>query len=323
MKRALLLCILAGAWFCGCSDDGSDNTNIGGSCESNDECESGLCDKNVCRSRDGSGGSIINGEACTSNAQCVSNNCYEGKVCRAPNWKGNTKRQVGDTCAESNDCMSNNCVSGVCNPTGVKDTKIANGLACTKNEQCATSNCYNGKVCRATTWSDPSGKADNGEACTSNKQCASNYCDENHICRAANSGSADKLDIGDACTKNEQCESNYCYNNTVCKNPGNNSGVISTSNANVQYCDALITECGLEVYRNYSGCIETMDLLRDIAPDCQKEWDDTYKCISTQTCDEIAKYTDPISGIGYSSTPSYWVPSMCAALAKKYKECMY
>ena len=296
---------------------GSGNLQVGDSCTSASQCASRSCQNGFCIS---SGTKIVNGQACTSNEQCESSNCYEGKVCRAPNWGGNSKLDVGSVCTDNDSCVSNNCVSGVCNPSGVKDAKTANGKACTRNDQCASSNCYEGKICRTPTWGGTTNKAGNGQSCTSDDQCVSNNCYEGKVCRAPSWGGSQNLGLGDTCTSSDQCASNYCYQN-ACQNKG--GGTVSSSDANKKYCDAIINECHIELYRNYNGCVESMDLLRTVAPKCTKEWDDAYKCIAAQVCDDLELYDRPLSELDKYNTLSVWVPQKCVSLAEKYIECRF
>lgn len=304
---------------------GSQKLEIGDSCTLDSQCSSKSCKDNICVS---SGIKIVNGQACTSDEQCESGNCYEGKVCRTPNWGGDTKLDVGSVCSGDSNCVSGNCVSGVCNPAGVTDAKTANGLACSSNDQCATSNCYEGKVCRTPNWGGTSNKVGNGKACTSDEQCVSNNCYEGKVCRSPNWGSTEKLEVGDACTSNDQCASNYCYNNTVCRSNSGSGGdgsiSGSTSDANLKYCDALINVCeDSSMYRSYEGCVDTMALLRDIAPECRSEWDAAYKCISSATCSDIRTHDKPLSELSEWHDLNYWVPDACVTLASMYQKCKY
>ena len=321
MKRAFLLSLLTGIWLCGC--DGEGLIMNGGRCDFDDDCKSNLCVKGVCRASDGRGGSILNGQACTSNEQCVSNNCYEGKVCRTSNWSGVAKLEVGIACSNNDNCMSNNCVSGVCNPEGVMDAKIANGLACSSNDQCASSNCYEGKVCRTKNWGGTSGKVGNGESCTSDDQCVSNNCYEGKICRPPDWDGSVKLEIGDPCSSNDQCASGYCYNNYVCRNKGDNGGGsnVSTSDANNKYCNAVMNECNLDIYRSYEGCVEAMGVMRNLKPNCVKEWDAAYICIAAQTCDELEHYDRALSELDDLDDPYFYVMNNCQAMATDYIKC--
>ena len=95
--------------------DGSGGTIVNGqACTKNEECVSNNCyEGKVCRTPNWGGGGLavgdvcsldsqcaskscksgycagtktVNGEACTKNEDCESGNCYEGKVCRIPNW---------------------------------------------------------------------------------------------------------------------------------------------------------------------------------------------------------------------------------------------
>ena len=295
---------------------GSSRIAIGDTCSSNSQCISKSCQSGYCVS---AGNTIPNGEACTSNEQCDSGNCYEGKVCRTPNWGGSSKLELGSICFGKDKCESNNCVSGVCNPAGVNDAKTANGLACSSDDECASSNCYEGRVCRSVSWRGTSDKVGNGKACTSDGECVSNNCYEGKVCRAPNWAGSVKLEIGDACTSNDQCASGYCYNNSVCKAKGS-SGTVNTSDANEKYCNAVINDCSLDIYRNYEGCLESMDVMRNFAPDCTKEWDDAYTCIAAQSCWTLSVYDKSLSivNIEYGDLSA---PQNCKALAREYVTC--
>ena len=346
MKRATLMFLLAGALLYGCSDENG-LSPIGGACDFDEDCASGFCDNEVCRAVDGSGGSIANGHSCSSNAQCVSNNCYEDNICRAPGWTGSSKLAVGDscssnsqcsskicndgycekagtrigvggTCSANKDCTTNNCVSGVCNRSGINDARLANGSRCTSDDQCATNNCYEGKVCRFSSTDSTSSKLGNGHACTKNDQCVSGNCYEGKVCRAENWSGSTKLEIGDSCSSNDQCASAYC-SNRVCQVKSSSSGSVSTSDANKKYCDAMLNDCkDTDVYRNYNGCLDTMNILRSQTPGCTREWDNAYTCMAAQSCFDIDVYDRALSELSKSNTVSSWVPKNCVSLAQAY-----
>ena len=349
MRRAFLLCLLAGTWLCGCSDENGLTPN-GGTCDFDDECMSGFCDREICRASDGSGGSIANGHSCSSNAECVSNNCYEGLICRAPGYNGSSKLSVGDSCTSdsqcsskncnegycakaetkmgiggvcsgNSQCTSNNCVSGVCNRAGFMEPRYANGTRCTSDSQCATNNCYEGKVCRFSSSSETTSKLGNGHSCSTNDQCVSGNCYEGKVCRSPDWSGSAKLDLGDSCSSSSQCASAYCASG-VCQVKGSSS--VSTSGANSKYCDAMLNDCKYtDVYRNYNGCLETMNVLRSQVPGCTKEWDNVYTCMAAQSCNDIEIYDRAVSELTKSNYVSSWVPKNCVSLAQAYVDCRY
>ncbi len=54
------------------------------------------------------GGSTANGEACTTDSDCRSGDCYK-KTCR-----GESIKVRGDRCDRDRDCKSNSCTSHIC-----------------------------------------------------------------------------------------------------------------------------------------------------------------------------------------------------------------
>ncbi len=309
MKRAYLFLLLSGFVFNACGEDGYRYPN-GEKCWGDDMCLSGYCSENgVCEDLSGY---IANGSACTSNDQCASGNCFEGKVCRAPNWGGTSKIAVGGVCSKDGDCTSNHCVAGVCNKAGDSEVHTKNGDACTSNDQCASGNCYEGRVCRTRSWNGGA-KLENGDACTSDSQCSSNLCSDN-ICIASGGSSASltaKAENGDPCNSNLDCASGYCSHN-LCKA----NSVVSASQANEKYCDALINSCGGKTYSSYNGCVETMAILRSASPECTLEWDQAYTCYASVACHELRAYDTPLTNGVY-----YAAPDVCETLVKKYNTC--
>ncbi len=99
---------------------------------------------------------------------------------------------------------------------------------------------------------------------------------------------------------------------------------MSTSDANLKYCDAMLNDCGYtDVYRNYNGCVESMSVLRNLVPKCVKEWDNAYTCIAAQSCRDLRYYDDPITEIAAHNYIPAYVPSACVALAEAYVKCRY
>ena len=84
---------------------------------------------------------LVDGEACTKNAQCQSENCDVGnnQCIAAP------LAAIGAACADNAACESLNCDNGNC-AVGI----VAEGEACTANEQCQSNNCGRWIVVNAT-----------------------------------------------------------------------------------------------------------------------------------------------------------------------------
>jgi len=149
--------------------------SYGGTCSSNDRCQSGYCVSNKCRDCPTSGqttgctsgqfclnsGSTVfqciskrnNGGSCSNNNFCQSGVCTGG-VCKGGN---------GGTCSSNNGCQSGYCVSGRCRecPTSGQTTGCASGQFCLTSGS---------SVLQCTS------KRNNGSTCSNNNYCNSSVC---------------------------------------------------------------------------------------------------------------------------------------------------
>ncbi|MCU0701123.1 MAG: hypothetical protein MUC96_31830 [Myxococcaceae bacterium] len=144
-------------------------------------------------------------KACSTNADCVTNTCTNGRCVGGPcenGVKDATEADVdcggscgrpcatGRTCTAPSDCASNLCVSGVCSTDACRDL-VRNGAE-------------TGVDCGGTTCT---ARCAVGVACTVNGDCASNLCNQRTNRCAANTcgdgaltaGSESDVDCGGAC----------------------------------------------------------------------------------------------------------------------------
>ena len=208
MKRTFGLVVLSAVFavWMGCSDE-TKHVTIGGmngdGCTSNEECQSQNCDGGICYAPgdSASSGKIPNGDACTSDDQCISGNCYEGKVCRTPNWGGGGKPSagLGDDCTKDSECKTGNCKDGHCLESGESSgsDKIPNGDACTSDDQCISGNCYEGKVCRTPNWGGGGDPSDSSGSEPAGSVCTLNAQCKSKICVGGKCADRDSTGIGD------------------------------------------------------------------------------------------------------------------------------
>lgn len=120
----------------------------GSSCTRNDACQSGSCVNGICaplrtaassasisiphpssaapaQGSSSPAGTLADGEACITSAQCASNQCVAG-VCQPSNG---AKIPDGGSCGLSTQCASGQCISNVCRSTAVSATSISAGSA--------------------------------------------------------------------------------------------------------------------------------------------------------------------------------------------------
>ena len=101
----------------------------------------------------GSSGSCDPGSECTTDSDCNSNNCVDGRC---------YENDEGCLCTTDSDCDSNNCADGTCSGN-------SEGDACTTDSDCSSNNCYDNRC---------SGNSV-GDACTTDSDCDSNNCVRN------------------------------------------------------------------------------------------------------------------------------------------------
>ncbi|MDD5469476.1 MAG: fibronectin type III domain-containing protein [Candidatus Peribacteraceae bacterium] len=103
-----------------------------GACRRDDQCESGVCRNGFCSGITGLG----NGEGCTSNRECASNNCVNS-VCRA----AENPEETPQACTTSSDCTDGICYQGFCTR---RQAQIPVGGTCVLSTQCASNLCVEG-----------------------------------------------------------------------------------------------------------------------------------------------------------------------------------
>jgi hypothetical protein len=101
-------------------------SSIGGQCLSDLDCPSnGVCGNGICAVRNALG----NGSACTRSEECLSEDCFDNRLCQAR--LGN-----GSTCRVGNDCSS-----GICFANQVCGAVLGNGSVCYQHQECSSKKC--------------------------------------------------------------------------------------------------------------------------------------------------------------------------------------
>ena len=181
----------------------------GAECISNEQCQSGFCDKNfleispledantessntnnpdICRPKK------ANGVGCDFDFECISDLCldFECSGCRTdadcPSDSFCDSKSCKKKLSNGKDCTANNqCLSGFCDKDFLEI--MQEGDANTES-----SNTNNPDICRPK-------KAD-GEGCDDNFECISNMCVDFEC--------TSKLPVGEDCDSNSDCMSNAC-----------------------------------------------------------------------------------------------------------------
>ncbi len=275
----------------------SGNVVNGGKCTSDSMCESGNCKAGVCclsgkaccsedYDCDGAKCDLSlfyclpktpNGQSCSLNSNCLSNNCYngvccqDGKICCTANSQCSsgftcnslynycvespvTKKTNGQSCSSNSDCESGNCGNGVCCSSGK--------ICCKTNSECGL-----GARCGSTEYYCIQTKMP-GAACSSNLDCMTEYCN-NGICCA--SGKT-------CCTANSQCPSGQiCGAYKYC--------VQTATKSNGEYCDSN-SQCQSGNCKNYV-CCEAGKTCCNFDATCSSLGSD-YKCSSSYYCAQTA-----------------------------------
>lgn len=272
MKRTFGLVVLSAVFavWMGCSDE-TKHVTIGGmngdGCTSNEECQSQNCDGGICYAPgdSASSGKIPNGDACTSDDQCISGNCYEGKVCRTPNWGGG-----GD-------------------PSDSSGSEPA-GSVCTLNAQCKSKICVGGRCADR----DNTGIGDNGsglghtavdQSCSENRDCESGLCVDGKCsnscallgCREAYTVCRhDKCipvsTIGQECSTSADC----AFGKTCCNG----------------FCSSNSCEVGISCEKEMGSCINSCRMT---------SWGDVCGCSVHEECGENY-FCDSLYGNGFDTT---------------------
>ncbi len=205
---------------------------VGGQCDSNQECNSGLlCSFGTCKTQCSRDSNCNSDEFCNAGVcdDKVPNGsvCVEDRVCQSDICNGVVCRQ----CEVGRGCNSNQ----FCNGDGNCQTKLGNGSVCVENRVCSSGIC-NGVVCRECRIgqgcdSDEFCNGDgacqntlgNGSACVEDRVCSSGICNgvvcrqcevgrgcnSNQFCNGSGSCQG-KLGRGSVCVENRVCLSGRC-----------------------------------------------------------------------------------------------------------------
>lgn len=199
----------------------------GGSCLSDEECETGYCKeeeredltiKRTCSELQSSKSVKSQkgeGEKCSSDEECASNWCDQGllfKTCKL--------KDTGSECQDDYECKyelcrndlcvlddgyfchsNEECVSGYCH--GLCQTLKAEGENCRKNEECESKSCQ--KTYGLLPTCQPMLK-EVGSECTFMDECARGFC----IFNLGSVIGTCVLNDGEECTSDEQCMTDYC-----------------------------------------------------------------------------------------------------------------
>jgi hypothetical protein len=147
-----------------CSD-GTCGSDIGGKCGTTDDCCEGICDsagsrtcveclvdgdcdtteycdRNICKPK------LLNGEACTGNNECKSDNCAEGICCSSGQINcGDDTCGLGKaaSCSIGSDCCSDLCYDdGLGGGAICVDCIPLDGSGCTTTSDCCEGECVSG-----------------------------------------------------------------------------------------------------------------------------------------------------------------------------------
>jgi len=202
-------------------------------CTDSTHCSpAGWCDAGVCKA------DLDNGAACTSGAQCKTNNCVDGVCCDtactgkcqacSAAKKGSGVSGTCEAVAADSD-PDNDCAPGTdpCGLPGTCDGLGACRLYAKSGTVCGTTSCVDGKVtgkvCNgAGACGDATGVSCGAYACmttacatsctegTAATDCATNaYCTTTGTC-------ALKKSNGTACTSGKECTSSFCVDGVCC-----------------------------------------------------------------------------------------------------------
>ncbi|MFC1612738.1 hypothetical protein ACFL23_00205 [Patescibacteria group bacterium] len=296
-------------YFCGdgycdegytiCPEDCAGSVINSMTCDSGEdaECESGNCSNNICCKTGSvccfnndhcpyaatctlygeSGGcycesdaTTANGGSCSSNTDCVSDNCQHRTCCEAGK----------ECCKTSNDCGDLFGLNTICNDNYYCEDKVkkANGEACSQYSECESSICdyvlgsdYSKKICCGGV----------GWCCETDNDCGNNgLCNSNYLCEYT------YLKVnGSVCASSEECASGYCNNGKCC-----DSGT----------CCYDDDDCstGYECHYN-KYCVEKVDTRKEIgevcyaSSTCKSENCANYVCCEAgKTCCSINDHCD-------------------------------
>ncbi|MDQ3335644.1 MAG: OmpA family protein [Myxococcota bacterium] len=164
-------------------NDGCENNckkSDGQTCTGNDQCESGICNNNVCQPNNQCGNGVREGsEVCDDGNQTPNDGC-----------ENNCKRSLGAPCEDDDECNSNTC------DTAGSDT-CENPNTCGNghlegNEACDDGNTTSGDGCNASCLKE------DGQPCTDDNDCASGECGgEPPVCGGTDTDGDGVRDIND------------------------------------------------------------------------------------------------------------------------------
>lgn len=139
-----------------CGGPACQGCSIGGQCQSNQDCQSGLCKNNTCKAPSCSDGVKNQGEGDVDCGQV----CTTEKLC-----------DIGDTCDTGADCTSKNCND---------DTGICEAASCTNDKQDGDETDVD---CGGATCVDQGYTCSNDERCERDADCATGFCADDGTCK--------------------------------------------------------------------------------------------------------------------------------------------
>jgi hypothetical protein len=220
-------------------------------CQSDSECQSGLCHFDTCQYDDFF---LPDGAPCRQDDQCQSNLCGEGACVPAhilsdPFYDNpDSLAGIGDICSYSADCQSGICFEGTCQEGGFL---VPEGGSCLDDPQCQSGDCQNG-FCNTVSASVASSSQaasvasslqallPNGSGCLQHAECGSGFCQEG-LCAEPPVLQA----VGAACAVHEECQSQFCMEG-ICRTPGDTGS--PTAFGLLQVHNLRVTTAGTVAY---------------------------------------------------------------------------
>lgn len=146
------------------------------SCDDDNPCTDDACDPELGCLYASNNGSCSDGDACTTNDQCVAGNCIGTPV----------------DCVDDNPCTAGSCVDGEGCVFTIVEGACDDGDACTGGDQCQGGQCVGTTVI----------------TCNDNNPCTTDTCKPSIGCE--NTNNTLSCDDGNACTVGDQCSGGSC-----------------------------------------------------------------------------------------------------------------
>jgi hypothetical protein len=268
--------------YCGTDNVCHEKKAIGYSCSNDYECLSGNCLNKLCKAGDACDTNADcksttdaavtkycgadntchsqkpNGEACSANYQCTSNNCYKNTICEPSGF-----------CGEDADCGSGK----YCGTDNKCYPKKDNNADCSLDNECKSSHCISGKCLEPTCGTS---------VCTDAQYCENNACKQ-------------KKASGEACKDSAECTDNFCVHN-VCRSEAAYCGDgFCDTGESISSCPGDCGECGSGETKDCTaenGCDGTMTCSGGKWSDCVtalKKCADGECLQKTEKCPEDVK----------------------------------